>query len=423
VVVRARVAESVTRETERRAAKGFRAADGAWTMMGAAMGVLLLADFFDECLGWLVAGLLPELRGHFKLDYLRAGWVLTAHLAGGYLGGALGGVLADLYDRRRLLLSGAALYACGLALAGAATSFGILLLGCVCIGLASGPVAHTAQLILVDRARDGQERLEKVLGRFNALGSVGALLGPVSLAAALGVGLGWRSGFAAGALVMAVYAFALGTVRPASHVAPPAQAEKRAGWALMRETITDVRLLRLALALALLDGLDEPFAGFVILFLRDVSGTSGALANATAAVLVGSPLVGFALAARLPWRRATIMRSSLALLGAALGAFLLAPGMLAKAACLAAAGTATAVFYTTSLAAVLSLRPSSTGTVTSVLSVVGTLSLLIPPLVGQIADARDLTSAMFIYAALPLVMLLLVGGVDAERSETGPDRP
>ena len=55
------------------------------------MVILLLADFFDEWLGWCVAGLLPEVRGHFRLDYAKAGWVLTAHLFGGYVGGAVGG--------------------------------------------------------------------------------------------------------------------------------------------------------------------------------------------------------------------------------------------------------------------------------------------------------------------------------------------
>ncbi len=377
--------------------------------MGAAMGVLLLADFVDEWLGWLVAGLLPDVRSHFKLDYVKAGWVLTAHTGGGYVGGTLGGVLADLYSRRSILLAGATLYACGLGLACTAPSLPALLLGCACIGLASGPVAHTAQLILVDQAHGSNERLEKTLGRFNALGSIGDVLGPLSLAAALGAGLGWRAVFAIGTLLMVTYGFAYGVAAPPASPSHNSTPERRASWALIRETLMDTRVLRLALALALLDALDEPFAGFVVLFLRDVTATGGPGANAIATVLVGSPLVGFALVQHLPWSRASIMRSSLALLGGAIAGFVLAPGLPSKTAFLAVAGATTAIFYTTTLAAVLALRPNSTGTVTSVLSIIGVLSLLFPPLVGRIADTHDLTRAMLVYVAIPFVMLLLIG--------------
>jgi MFS family permease len=154
--------------------------------------LLLLADLVDEWMGWFPVGLLPDVRGHFAVGYGKASLVLTAHLVGGYVGSMFGGVLADIWDRRRLLLGGAALYALGLGLAGMATSFGAVLVACACIGLSSGPLVHTAQVILVDRARARGERLERMLGRFNALGSVGDLLGPASLTLGLGVGLGWR---------------------------------------------------------------------------------------------------------------------------------------------------------------------------------------------------------------------------------------
>jgi MFS family permease len=386
-----------------------------------AMGVLLFADLFDEWLGWLVAGLLPEVRAHFGLDYSRAGWALTAHVLGGYLGSAVGGVLADVWDRRRLLLSGAALFALGLAIVGAAPSFAVVLAGCFSLGLASGPVVHTAQLILVDRARGTDERLERFLGRFNALGTVGDLLGPIGLAIGLTAGLGWRGLFGAGALVMATYGLTLATVARISPVRPTAPDTGRPTWPVIVATLADRRLLRVALALALLDGLDEPFAGFVMLFLRDAAGASAALSNAVIVVLAGSPLAGFALAARLTWPRARAMSVSLCALGAGLSGFLLLPGVIAKAAALAVVGSSTAVFYTVALSEALSLRPNTTGTTTSVLSIVGAVSLLFPPLTGAIADKWGLTNGMLLYPALPVVMLLLVRGLGRQpRSTSDP---
>ncbi len=373
------------------------------------MGALLAADFFDEWLGWLVTGLLPDVRAHFRLDYAQAGWVLTAHLAGGYVGAIVGGVLADVWNRRRLLLGGAALFASGLALVGVAPSFAVTLVGCACIGLASGPVVHTAQVILVERARQDGQRLERFLARFNALGSVGDVLGPTFLAVGLSAGLGWRALFGAGALVMTAYGVTLAGATRHAPLVPAARDSERPAWSLVVATLADHRVLRLALALALLDALDEPFAGFVMLYLRDVVGASEALSNLAVAVLVGSTLGGFALAAHLGWTRGRAMRVFLGTLTAGTAAFLLLPGLPAKVACLALVGVSTAGFYTSALAEALSLRPDTTGTTTSVLSLVGIVSLALPPLVGAVSDSRNLTSGMILYAGLAALMLLLVG--------------
>ena len=363
-------------------------------------------------MGWLPTGLLPEVRSGFDLDYERASLILTAHLMGGYFGSAVGGVLADVSDRRRLLVAGTAVYALGLGLASCASSLPAMLLACALIGLASGPVVHTAQLILADRARASGERLERFLGRFNALGSVGDLIGPASLVAGLGFGLGWRSLFGLAALVVASYG--LGVAGTAAKVPAPVAfegPESRPGWRAILEAVRDRRLLRLAVALALLDALDEPFAGFVLLYLRDVVGWSAAAGNAALGVLVGSTLGGFALAAHLDWTRGRFMRICLWLMGGALAAFPLVPGVSLKLVCLGLVGLSTAGFYTAALAEVLDLRPGLAGTATSVLSVVGALSLAFPPIAGALADHAGLRSSLLLYAALPFVMLILVRGV------------
>jgi MFS transporter, FSR family, fosmidomycin resistance protein len=369
---------------------------------------LLLADLVDEWLGWLPAGLLGDVRGEFHLDYARASGILVAHFVGGYVGGVLGGVLADVSDRRRLLLGGVALYTAGLGLASSAENALVLVLGCLCIGLASGPVVHTAQLILVDRAREERERLERSLGRFNALGSIGDILGPGSLALLMGAGVGWRALFAAGAVLMAVYGLGSGAVLQRSPQPGPARESASALWPRVREVLTDRRLLRLALALALLDGLDEPFAAFVLLFLRDVAGVSAPLASFAVTWLVGSTLAGFALASHCAWPRARAMEACLLGMSLGLVGFLLVPGLPLRVACLAVVGVSTAAFYTTALAEAFSLRPDSTGTVTSVLSLIGPVSLVIAPLVGALADAYGLARSMAVYVALPVLMLLLV---------------
>ncbi len=379
---------------------------------GASSPLLLLADFVDEWVGWLPAGLLPEVRNGFAFGYGEASLILTAHLVGGYAGSAVGGLLADFWNRQRLLATGAAVYATGLGVAGLAPNFAVILVACVLIGLASGPVVHTARLMLIDRANALGERLERPLGRFNALSSVGDLAGPCSLALGLGIGFGWRSLFWLGALLMTAYG--LGIVAAGAHGRGPRAnpgAARRPSLAQVLEALRDPRLLRLALALALLDALDEPFAGFVLLYLRDVMHASAPQANAAIGALVGSTLLGFALAAHLSWSRNRMMQTFLLTMGLALGAFLFAPLLLLKVACLALVGMAGAGFYTAALAQALSLRPDMAGTATAVLSTVGASSLLFPPLVGWIADQAGLGASLLVYAVLPLVMLVLAHGV------------
>jgi EmrB/QacA subfamily drug resistance transporter len=125
---------------------------------------------------------LPSIQHdlHFSQEGLQ--WVITAYsiLFGGML--LLGGRLADLLGRRRLFMTGVAVFTLGSLLSGLAWSEGALILSRAVQGLGGALLAPAALSIVVTTFREGRER-NVALGVWGAIsgvgGAVGVLLGGV----------------------------------------------------------------------------------------------------------------------------------------------------------------------------------------------------------------------------------------------------
>jgi len=125
---------------------------------------------------------LPSIKHdlHFSQDNLQ--WVITAYaiLFGGTL--LLGGRLADLLGRRRLFMTGVAVFTVGSLLSGLAGSAGMLIATRALQGLGGALLAPAALSIIVTTFREGHDR-NKALGVMGAAsgsgGAVGVLLGGI----------------------------------------------------------------------------------------------------------------------------------------------------------------------------------------------------------------------------------------------------
>ena len=125
---------------------------------------------------------LPAIKHdlHFSQESLQ--WVITAYsiLFGGTL--LLGGRLADLLGRRRLFMTGVAVFTVGSLLSGLAWSEGALIVTRALQGLGGALLAPAALSIVVTTFREGRER-NIALGVWGAAsgsgGAVGVLLGGV----------------------------------------------------------------------------------------------------------------------------------------------------------------------------------------------------------------------------------------------------
>jgi EmrB/QacA subfamily drug resistance transporter len=152
--------------------------------------VLCGADFLVTLDGLIVAVALPAVQDDIGLSGGSLQWTVTAYVLGfaGFL--LLGGRLADLFGRRRLLLVGLALFAAGALAAGLARDTAVLVAGRAVQGVSAALMAAAALALLVATFPAGRDRT-RALGWWSAAGSIGIPAGAL-LGGLLTASLGWR---------------------------------------------------------------------------------------------------------------------------------------------------------------------------------------------------------------------------------------
>ena len=155
--------------------------------------ILLLlagAQFLDIVDGAITNVALPSIqRGlHFSQQNLQ--WVASGYLLtyGGFL--LLGGRVADLLGRRRILVSGLVVFALSSLAGGLAQNEGMLIGARIVQGVGAAMMAPAALSILTTTFREGRDR-DTALGVWGAIAGLGAATG-VFLGGVLSEGPGWR---------------------------------------------------------------------------------------------------------------------------------------------------------------------------------------------------------------------------------------
>jgi predicted MFS family arabinose efflux permease len=362
---------------------------------------LLLVNLADEWFAFLPAGAMESIRADLGLSYAQAGVLLALLPAGGVLGIFLMAA-ADFVSRRLLGAAGALVYALCLLTFATGRSFAVLAIASVLWGAASDAFVHATQLALAELAGD---ELDATLARTNVLGSVGDLLGPLTLAIASATGIGWRPVFAVGGVLMLGYAGAL-----AAQPLPPPHPDGATPWSVARAVLGDTRVVRLAAIWALIAVLDEPFLGFLIADLEETHGVSAAAATALVGAVVAGGIVTYTVLGAT--RRSFSVRSRLT--AASIGQLVAVLVMVAAPwpAVVAFAGfgfgAAIALLWVTLLAMTLRLRPGQVGTTQAAVSGLATVGVALPPLIGMAADRLGLGPAMWLFVLAPTGILLLV---------------
>src|SRR2546421_867639 len=148
----------------------------------------------DELVGGTRAAAWPLIRDGVGLSYAQIGLVLAIP---GFVGSALDpliGVLGDTPRRRTLIVAGGIAFALSAALTSAAIGFWTLLVALVVGNPASGAFVSLAQATLMDASPDQRERN---MARWTLAGSFGYVGGPVLVALAVCIGIGWRGALVA----------------------------------------------------------------------------------------------------------------------------------------------------------------------------------------------------------------------------------
>ncbi|MEU6431261.1 MFS transporter [Microbispora sp. NPDC046973] len=184
------------------------------TATGAALAALASAQFLVVLGNSIVNVALPQIRDGAGLSDGGTTWVVNAY---GLVFGALllaGGRAADLLGHRRVLLGGLAVFGAASAVAGLASSAGVLIAARAVQGLGAAAVAPAALAVVMDLFPPGPGR-GRALGVWGAVSGAGGAAG-VLLGGVLAQTWGWRALFfavAAGTFT-ALLAVAAGTPQP-----------------------------------------------------------------------------------------------------------------------------------------------------------------------------------------------------------------
>jgi FSR family fosmidomycin resistance protein-like MFS transporter len=159
--------------------------------------------------------------------------------------------------------------------------------------------------------------------------------------------------------------------------------------------------------------------GFLALYLVDVVGLGAVEAGLAFGVWTGAGLVGDALLVPLlaRVRGVAYLRLSAAAVTLVYPALLVVPSTGARIGLLAVLGLLNAGWYAIPKAGLYAALPGRSGTAIAVGSAGGLVGALIPLVLGVIADRAGLAPTMWLLAASPVLLLLLVPRAADRRQE------
>jgi FSR family fosmidomycin resistance protein-like MFS transporter len=368
------------------------------------MAVLSLGHLcVDLCQGALPA-LLPFLIAAHDWSYGQASALVLAATVSSSIVQPLFGHLSDGRSLPWLLPGGVALAAAGIALAGVADSYALTFAVVVASGL--GVAAYHPEASRFANYVAG-ERRATAMSFFSVGGNAGFALGPVLVTPlALAFGLGGTPLVAVVPAVVAIFIARelprLKGFRPAApaageHDADPAQADQWRPFALLSAAVAARSVVYFGLMT------------LVPLYFVNELDTTEATANAALTVMLAAGAVGTLIGGRLADRfgRRVVLRTSMAVL-TPLMVVLLLGGVGVAIGALALIGAATIATFSVTVVMGQEYLPSRLGIASGV-----TLGLAIgfgglgAALLGVLADATSLRTALEVVAILPLPALAL----------------
>lgn len=388
-----------------------------------ATALSMFARFTDEFGAGLLLVLMPTFRARLGLSVVQVGWLLQALYSTAALIEPVAGAAVDVVRRRPLLVWGALGWAAALVLAAGAASFAWLLAAFILVGASSGPLAHTADVVLVEAHPDAVER---ITSRTTVLDTAGALLAPGVIAVGLWSGVDHRALLGLSGAAIVGYALLLAT---STFPGPPGRDGELGDGARLRRirdnvvaVLADPLARRWLVALVLNEvlGLSELFEP---VWLRETLEVSQSLVAVHVGVGMAATLAALMVMDRLLERFGSRRLLVIAAVGSAViyPLWLLAPGYAATLVLVIPRNAVMAPLWPILRSRSLAAVPGAGGAASALYSLLGLLPL--QALFGYLAARAGLTPTMLVVQLAALAALLVVVRGLGEDAATGAALP
>ncbi|NJL63100.1 MAG: MFS transporter [Methylacidiphilales bacterium] len=371
--------------------------------------IFLIIEFLDELVDGVYSPALPLIRSDLHLNYTQIGMLLTIPNTIGSIIEPILGILADIGQRRQLILGGGIAFAGALLLISLSHSFPLLLTALILFNPASGAFVSLSQATLMDIE---PKRHEQNMARWALAGSVGNTIGPLIFAIALGLTNSWRSAFFILAILTMLSLVVLWKHRQLipNTISYPSESIQSLGEGICN-AIKALKQRNLVLWLTLLQFSDlmlDVLRGFVALYFVDVVGASNTQASLAIAIWLGFGLVGDFLLIPLLERVQGIayLRLSVMVVLFAYPAFLLVPSINIKLFILGLLGLFNAGWYSILKGQLYTAVPGKSGAVLTLSNLFGLVGGLIPLGLGWLAQYYGLGSTMWLLIIAPIALLI-----------------
>jgi fucose permease len=247
------------------------------------------------------------------------------------------------------------------------------------------------------------------MARWTLLGAIGVTAGPLLMTVLFSFGIAWRGTYVALAVIAALFAVALFQQRFDSH--DGAHAEPQAVRVLARSLLNALRqrsLLKWVLLTELADFMLDKLLEVTGLYFHDVAGVSLAGASAAVAVSTVAGLIGSALLVPVLERQTgvRVLRASAVVVLLAYVLFLVVSVIWLKYVLIGVISFGTSSWFAILRAKTFEALPGQSGLVVAVTSLANISSLFVPLLLGGLADAVGLQSAMWLLALGPVALII-----------------
>lgn len=394
-------------------------------------GVLLSTAMLDELtFGFLVVGL-PLARDRFHMTYEQVGLLFAVGAVAALIIEPAVNLASDHVSKRVPILGGMFCLVLAFALAGLSRNYALLLLAVALTYPAIGAAVGLAQAALVEQRPTAATR---TLARWTLLSSVGDLLSPLVVAATASAGGGWPALSLVGAIL---WLFASGITLPLPFPQSVVSREtidepSSSAWAGMRQAIVaalrDRALLRWMGILLMATMVDEIFLGFTGLLLHDRLHATVATTSLILALSMIGGMAGLIALERILERRPNQQRTGIRLLPwlalltlAGIVTLLFAPTLWLAAAALFAIGLGATGWYPVARAATYDRLPGRTGLARAITGLIAPVELILPVLVGVLAERFSLVVALAFLGLAPIGVLLLIPRAHGAATSSSPE--